>query len=131
MTTKRRSVIDKDSEVDMTPMLDIVFILLIFFIVTTSFVKELAIEISKPKASTNSSPDKPSMVINVSEDGLIRFNNQLVDIERVVSRIEHFLVDNDSNTVLLIPSKEATYDLIVAVMDKIKSHSNLTIAIGK
>lgn len=119
-----------DGEVDMTPMLDIVFILLIFFIVTTSFVKEMGIEIDKPKAQqANDINNKPSIVIQVSEDGLIRFNNKLVDIERVPSRIENFLANNDTNTVVLLPEKEVTYDFVVAVMDQIKSFPELKIAI--
>ena len=99
MTRKRNKTIENDAEVDMTPMLDIVFILLIFFIVTTSFVKELGLEITKPDAKKSNAENKPSMVISISEDGLIRFNNSIVDIERVPSRIEHFLASNDVKSV--------------------------------
>lgn len=131
MTKKKLFVANNDAEVDMTPMLDIVFILLIFFIVTTSFVKELGIEVLKPESKTTETINKPNMVINISEKGLIRFNNRLVDIERVPSRISQFLAKNDATTVLLIPEADVTYDLVVAVMDKIKSYSQLAIAIGK
>lgn len=131
MTKKKLFVANDDAEVDMTPMLDIVFILLIFFIVTTSFVKELGIEVLKPESKTTETINKPNMVINISEDGLIRFNNKLVDIERVPSRISQFLAKNDTTTVLLIPEADVSYDLVVAVMDKIKSYSQLAIAIGK
>lgn len=131
MTKQRRLKNNTNADVDMTPMLDIVFILLIFFIVTTSFVKESGIEITKPKANTTSNIDKPSMVIKITDEGLIHFNNAIVDIERVPSRIESFLANNDTNTVLLLPSKAVTYQTVVAVMDQIKSIPELTIAIGK
>lgn len=131
MSSRKLKFEIQKAEADMTPMLDIVFILLIFFIVTTSFVKELGLEITKPDAKKSNTKNNPSMVISISEDGLIRFNNSIVDIERVPSRIEHFLASNDVKSVLLLPDKEVTYDIVVAVMDKIKGYSNLAIAIGK
>ncbi len=61
----------ENSEVDMTPMLDIVFILLIFFIVTTSFVKEEGLMVSRPKMNQNSNESKPAMVIEINDSGIV------------------------------------------------------------
>lgn len=118
-------------DVDMTPMLDIVFILLIFFIVTTSFVREEGILVDRPKANKPSKNDNPIVVVKISSTGLITFNGKPVDIERLAARIESFLAKNESTTAVVIPSYETTHNNVVKVIDQIKKFEHLTIAIGK
>jgi len=120
-----------DADVDMTPMLDIVFILLIFFIVTTSFVREESLLVNKPKNGKNTPNNDPTMLVRVDENGRITFNGKDVDIERLEARIENFLAKNQTNSVILIPAYDAKYDKVVAVIDKVKLFDNLTVSIGK
>ncbi|WP_448549886.1 ExbD/TolR family protein [Thalassotalea fusca] len=120
-----------DADVDMTPMLDIVFILLIFFIVTTSFVREESLLVNKPKKGANKPNNDPTMLVRVDENGRITFNGKDVDIERLEARIENFLAKHQTNSVILIPAYDAKYDKVVAVIDKVKLFDHLTVSIGK
>lgn len=93
----------EQSEVDMTPMLDIVFIMLIFFIVTTSFVKEEGILVNRPEASKSPKSNDPIILVKINETGLITFNGKLVDIERLPARIENFLAKSQTQSAVVIP----------------------------
>ncbi len=131
MSRKKSLHQEEQSDVDMTPMLDIVFILLIFFIVTTSFVREEALLVNKPKANKSASNNDPVIVVAISESGLITFNGKIVDLERLPARIENFLATNATKSAVVLPNKETTYDHVVHVIDKIKTFEQLTISIGK
>jgi len=123
---------DNSGDVDMTPMLDIVFILLIFFIVTTSFVREEGLEINRPKAN-NPPPSNPTptIVVQIDPSGQIKFNGKFVDIERLSARVENFIATNATNSAVVIPHHDATHSMVVAVIDQIKPFKQLTISIGK
>ena len=127
---KARSEVE-NSEVDMTPMLDIVFILLIFFIVTTSFVKEEGIMVNRPKINKPQSQSTPAMVLRISDSGMVIFNGKPVDIERVPARIENFIAKNDSSSAIVIPNYNTRHEDVVAVIDKVREFEHLTISIGK
>lgn len=131
MARKHRTEDDEQSEVDMTPMLDIVFILLIFFIVTTSFVREEGLEVNRPKANKSPSNDSPVVMVRISDNGLVQFNGKPVDIERLAARIESFLAKNESSTAVIIPSYNTTHEAVVNVIDQVKTFEQLTVAIGK
>jgi biopolymer transport protein ExbD len=123
---------EREADVDMTPMLDIVFILLIFFIVTTSFVKEEGLLINRPKAKNNPSENNtPTVVVQIGETGLVKFNGRLVDIERLSARIESFLSENQTNSAVVIAHDDVAHDNVVKVIDSISSFNQLTISIGK
>ena len=121
----------EEGDVDMTPMLDIVFILLIFFIVTTSFVREEGLLVNKPKASKSISDNKPVMIVRLSDSGQVSFNNKPVDLERLSARIENFLSKFDTNNVVVIPSYDTTHENVVKVIDQIKVFDHLIVSIGK
>ncbi|OKY27741.1 MULTISPECIES: ExbD/TolR family protein [Thalassotalea] len=132
MSRRRHAEEANESEVDMTPMLDIVFILLIFFIVTTSFVREEGILVNRPKAQNNPPNNAtPTVVVQISENGQIKFNGKPVDIERLGARIESFLAENLTNSAVIIPEYETTHDMVVQVMDQVKQFDQLVISIGK
>ena len=123
---------EREADVDMTPMLDIVFILLIFFIVTTSFVKEEGLLINRPKAKNNPNENNtPTVVVQIGETGLVKFNGRLVDIERLSARIESFLSENQTNSAVVIANDDVAHDKVVKVIDSISSFNQLTISIGK
>lgn len=132
MNMRRRKLpTEQDAQVDMTPMLDIVFILLIFFIVTTSFIKEEGIMVNRPKMNKSNSPSAPAMLIQINESGVTTFNGDLVDIERIPARIENFIATNQSNSVIVIPAFDTSHNDVVQVLDQVKQFSQLTISIGK
>ncbi len=131
MSRRKNQTEEGNAETDMTPMLDIVFILLIFFIVTTSFMRDEGLLVNRPKVNKPSSENKPTMVIRINNTGNISFNNKMVDIERLPARIESFLSKNDSNSVIVIPHYDTMHQDVVSVIDQVKSFNNLTVSIGK
>jgi len=121
---------DQKAEADMTPMLDIVFILLIFFIVTTSFVKEQGFLVNKPDGG-KSENNNPILLIKINDSGIVSLNNRITDIERLPANIENFLATNTVSTAVVIPSYDTNYDKVVKVIDQINMVGGLTVSIGK
>jgi len=118
---KKRHHIDDEAEINITPMLDVVFIMLIFFIVTTSFVKETGVEISRPSSSQAKEVKKGNILVAIKDDGAIWINKQQVDIRAVRSRVEKMHAENpEANAVIIADRGSRTGDL-VEVMDQIKS----------
>ncbi|GAA5140304.1 ExbD/TolR family protein [Thalassotalea piscium] len=131
MSRKRKAIENNDADVDMTPMLDIVFILLIFFIVTTSFVKEEGLLINKPKPNKNPSAATPMVLVKITESGIVSLNNKIVDIERLPARIESFLAENATTSAVVIADYKTNHKDVVSVIDKINEFPQLTVSIGK
>ncbi len=121
MARKNRNLDQEDAGIDMTPMLDIVFIMLIFFIVTTSFVKEAGIDVNRPKAEQATQKKSANIFIAVSENGEIWMDKRMVDVERVAANIEKMLAEQPTDMVVIQADKEARHGLVVKVMDQIKS----------
>ncbi|MCD8491376.1 MAG: biopolymer transporter ExbD [Geovibrio sp.] len=106
------------SSIDMTPMIDLIFLLLIFFIVTTSFVKETGIEVEKPVAATAQKKEDSSVLIAVTGDGRIFMDNQEVDIRSVRGRVSVMLSDNPKAAAVVIADKNARVETVVEIMDQ-------------
>lgn len=106
-----------EAETDMTPMLDIVFILLIFFVVTASFLKERAMPMTPPPVGNPDKP-QPAIVVSVSEEGLVRVNGRLSDIERVRAGIERSLAENPDQSVLVQAHPQARNQFVIMTVDQ-------------
>lgn len=117
----RRHLQDRDdTELDMTPMLDIVFIMLIFFIVTTSFVKESGVEVNSPEISTADKQDDSNIFIAITDKNAVWLDKREVDIRTVraiVSRIKTQLTDTK---VVIQADKQASADTLLQVMDQVR-----------
>ncbi len=114
---RRRDRRKSGSEVNLTPMLDVVFIMLIFFIVTASFVKESGIEISLPGASTAVRKEKGNILIAISANDQIWMNRRQVDPRALRANIERMHAENPQGAVIIQADKEAKTGLLVKVMD--------------
>ncbi len=110
-----------ESEVNLTPMLDVVFIMLIFFIVTASFVKESGIEISRPGASTAVKKERGNILIAISANDQIWMNRRQVDPRALRANIERAHAENPQGAVVIQADKEAKTGLLVQVMDAARS----------
>lgn len=121
MKRKKHTAADEDAQIDMTPMLDIVFIMLIFFIVTTSFVKEKGLEVNRPKENQqeNNKPSK-ALSIQIDELGKIRMNGRDVDIRRVVANIQTFLAENNTQSAAIQAHENTEHGIVVEVMNQAK-----------
>ncbi|MBE8167376.1 MAG: biopolymer transporter ExbD [Shewanella sp.] len=133
MARKKHSGVDDEAQIDMTPMLDIVFIMLIFFIVTTSFIKPSGLEYNKPEASTNTKVKNANIFIGVSSTGVIKMENRQVDIERVTANVERMLAESPEAAVLIEADKKAEHGIVVKVLDNVKKAGvdKISVSAGK
>jgi len=121
---------DEESAIDMTPMLDIVFIMLIFFIVTTSFVKESGITVSRPSAQTAAEDKKGNIMVAIKPNGEIWIDKRAVDIRSVRANIEKLKAESPESGVVLQADTDSKTGLLVKVMDQVRMAgiSNISIA---
>jgi len=130
MRKKQGTAPAEDAEVNMTPMLDIVFIMLIFFIVTATFVKETGLDVSRPDTEENK-PTKPAktILIQINKDNEIYIQRRIVDIRAVRANIERLRAENPKSAVLIQAEREATTGILVTVMDQARlAHAPVSIA---
>lgn len=106
-----------DSNIDMTPMLDVVFIMLIFFIVTASFVKETGIEVQRPDTKTAQTKGSASILVGISADNEIWIDKRRVDSRSVRANIERLHAENPKASVIIQADKSATVATLTAVTD--------------
>lgn len=108
---------EEEQSIDLTPMLDVVFIMLIFFIVTASFIKETGIEVNRPDASTAQSKENASILVAVNGNGEIWIDKRRIDVRAVRSNIERLRAENPEGAVVIQADEKATADTIIKVMD--------------
>jgi biopolymer transport protein ExbD len=108
---------DQDSEVNLTPMLDVVFIMLIFFIVTASFVKEAGIDVNRPGAATAERKEKGNILVAISENNQIWIDRRQVDPRALRANIERMHAENPNGSVVIQADKKSENGLLVQVMD--------------
>ena len=110
---------DDEAEINITPMLDIVFIMLIFFIVTTSFVKEIGVDVNRPSnAPVEEQKLSEVIAVRITENGLIMIQNRVVDIRAVRANIESGLASKPDAAVVVIADRESDAGLLVRVIDQ-------------
>jgi len=115
---KRHSSGDtKEPEINITPMLDIVFIMLIFFIVTATFVKEAGIDVEEPEAVTAEQVQRVSVIIAVSDDNEIWINKQQVDIREVRAVVERLIRENPQGKVVITADSASQSGVVVDILD--------------
>jgi biopolymer transport protein ExbD len=112
---------EEDATIDMTPMLDIVFIMLIFFIVTTVFVKEAGVNVNKPNGSLAVTPKNANIFIAITEDGQVWMDKRPIDTDSVRANLERLMAEQPSDVIIIQADKESEHGLVVEVMDQIKS----------
>lgn len=119
MRRRRSSRLDDEAEVDLTPMLDVVFIMLIFFIVTASFVKEVGLDLNRPEGgATKSVLENENIFIEISADGIIRVDRRIVDIRAVRPNIERLHAERPDGSVVIAPAGSSHNGIMVEVMDQ-------------
>ena len=117
---KRKYKRKKDeSEINITPLLDIVFIMLIFFIVTTSFVKEISLDVNRPTKSPVKEQKRSEVIsVRISAEGQIFVQERLVDIAAVRANIEANLAIKPSASVVIVSDRDAAAGFLVKVIDQ-------------
>ena len=120
----------EEAQIDMTSMLDIVFIMLIFFIVTSSFVKESGVEVSRPQASNATSQKNASIFIAVTAQNDIYIDKRVIDKERVQATLEHIVTEQPNSSVVVQADEFAFNGTVVAVIDAAKGAGISQIALA-
>ena len=116
---RKRKVIQQEEEgIDLTPMLDVVFIMLIFFIVTTSFVKEAGIEVSRPSAKSAKQKESASLFIAINQSGEIWIDKRRVDVRSVRANVEKLHAESPEGAVVIQADKNSNTGVLVKVMDQ-------------
>jgi len=121
---------DDDTEINMTPMLDIVFIMLIFFIVTAVFVKEAGTEVTKPGAETAVQRPQVSVMIAITSDGEIWINREKTKLEALRTEVEKLYAENPKGTIAIQGDEEADAVLVMKVYDAVRDAGVEKIAIA-
>ena len=130
MTARRHLPAQDETEIDMTPMLDIVFIMLIFFIVTTSFVKESGVTVSTPQAQTAAQQENTNIFIAITAEGEVWIDRRLVDPRSVRAIVARLHADNPEGSVIIQSDEAAATGMLVDVMDQVRLAGVESIAIA-
>ena len=119
---RRKKKAEDSQEVDLTPMLDVVFIMLIFFIVTASFVKEKGLDLNRPSKNQNQQQDesKKSIVINITNRNQVWIQKRPIDIRSVKANVARLMAENPGAGVVIRAEGESKNGLMIQVMDQAK-----------
>jgi len=111
---------DDDSDFDMTPMLDVVFIMLIFFIVTSSFVKESGIDVNRPEASTAVIKEQGNILIAITANDAVWIDKRKIDARAVRANVERLHAENPQGAVVIQADKGSRNGVLVQVLDQVR-----------
>jgi biopolymer transport protein ExbD len=109
---------DKGVDINMSPLIDMVFLLLIFFVVTTSFVKEAGIDVQRSTAATAEVKDRGNILIGVTSEGEVYWEGRKVDVRSVRSLVERALAEDPESGVVVVADKSSETGDVVKVMDQ-------------
>ena len=130
----RRSLIsqavEEAEEPNITPMLDVVFILLIFFIVTANFIKDPGLEINRPDSETAEITENAAILIAIGPAGEIYMDGRRIDVRQVKANVIRLMAENPQGAVVMQADKKATAEKIIAVMDEVREAGVIDISIA-
>ena len=121
---------EDENEINLTPMLDVVFIMLIFFIVTASFIKEAGIDVNRPDAPTATRVEDANILVAISANDEIWIDRRLVDPRAVRANIERLHAENPKGSVVIQADKRSTNEMLVTVMDASRAAGVYNISIA-
>lgn len=130
MRRTREASVPLSSQINLTPLIDMVFILLIFFIVTSKFTKESGVDVSRPEAASATAQEQANIVVGITATGEVWIDNQAVAMGSVRAQIERLHAANPKGAVILVADKSAPTGITVEVLDhaRLAGVSNVSIA---
>ena len=117
---RKRARQEEDADIDITPMLDIVFIMLIFFIVTATFVKESGIDVTRPDAETAVKQNRVAILIAIRDNNEIWINRRQVDLASVRANVEKLHAENPQGGAVIQADRQAETGVLVEIMDQVR-----------
>ena len=121
---------EEEAEINITPMLDVVFIMLIFFIVTASFVKESGLEVNRPDAPTAVNKENANILVAIGASNEIWINRRRIDPRAVRANIERMHAENPEGAVIIQADKKAFTETLVLVMDSARQAGVFNVSIA-
>ena len=128
--TNRGARADEDSDINLTPMLDVVFIMLIFFIVTATFIKQAGIEITRPEALTATQKPTVSVLVAIGPNGDIWIDKKRVDVGAVRAHIERIHAENPKGGLVVQSDRQAKSEKLLAVLEAARAAGITEVAIA-
>ena len=130
--TATRKAGKKGIELNIAPLIDMVFILLIFFLVTTSFTRETGVDINRPAAATAVSKEKANILIGVTKENRIFMDKREIDIRAVRANVERALAENPEGAVIIVADRDSRTGITIKVMDwcRLAGAGNVSLAAG-
>ena len=110
----------QEPEINMAPLIDMVFILLIFFLVTTSFVREAGVEVKRPQAASAVARTGASLLVAVEQNGHIYIEGRRVGLAGVRSLVERYLAENPKGGVVIVADRASRTGRVIQVLDQCK-----------
>jgi biopolymer transport protein ExbD len=117
MRAKKQRAAEDEAQIDLTPMLDVVFIMLIFFIVTASFIKEAGVEVNRPEASTSNPKENVNILIAITSNDEVWMDGRRVDVRAVRANVERLHAENPKGAVVIQADLKSTTETVVKVLD--------------
>ncbi len=117
MRYRYKNILENDEEINISPLIDMVFILLIFFIVTTTFSRDTGVSLNKPKAKTAQTITKEHITIAVTPEGSIHLLDKQVDIDQLRIIVERLVRENPQRQALIVVDKASPSGTVVDVID--------------
>jgi biopolymer transport protein ExbD len=130
MQSRRHAPDSEDTVIDLAPMHDFTVTVLIFFIITTSFIKEAGITVFKPFAQTAEHRDSGNLLIAIRENGDIWMDRQPVDLRNIRTLVERLHQERPNDTVVIIADKESEAGMVAEVMDEVRQAGILDVSIA-
>jgi biopolymer transport protein ExbD len=121
---------EEEAQIDITPMLDVVFIMLIFFIVTASFVKESGIDVNRPDAATATVKERGNILVAITDSNQIWIDRRQVDPRSVRANIERLHAENPQGAVVIQADENSKNGLLVQVMDAARQAGVFNVSIA-
>lgn len=121
---------EEEATIDISPLIDCIFILLIFFIVTTTFVEETGIEVDKPQAASASDLEKQSVMIAITAEGQIVYGGKEIGMTGVQPTVRRFVEKEESTPVIIQVDEKAPSGLFVRVIDEAKLGGALKVSVS-
>lgn len=130
MRGQKQKAPDEEAQIDLTPMLDVVFIMLIFFIVTASFIKEAGVEVNRPEASTADPKENVNILIAVTANDEVWMDGRRIDVRAVRANVERMHAENPKGAVVIQADNESTTETVVAVLDASREAGVLDVSLA-
>jgi biopolymer transport protein ExbD len=130
MQAKRHTEETEDHGIDLAPMLDFTINLLIFFIITTSFIKESGVEVVRPNAVTAEHRESGNLLIGITENGDIWMDRKKVELRNLKTLIERLHIERPDDTVVIVADKNSHAGVVAKVMDQVRAGGIMDVSIA-